>query len=110
MSPKPYQPANGTEGIEFTARFCAACACEPEDIMDGEHDGCPIIALTMTHKPGDEAYPKQWVADGDFPRCTAFVERPADWDGVPLNPYAVEAKATAYAALPRDPATGRPVI
>lgn len=52
MSPKPYCPSNGSEGMDFMARFCAACACEPENIMDGDYDGCPIIALTMIHKSG----------------------------------------------------------
>lgn len=108
MSVKPYQPANGTEGVDFIARFCAGCACEPDDLEDD--DGCPILGQTMIHNPGDPEYPPQWVEDADGPRCTAFVARPEGWDGVPLDPYAVEAKATAYAALPRDPATGRPMI
>ena len=102
----PYRPANGFEGIEFAARFCARCACDAEDLE--EEDGCPIAADSMAYSVGDDGYPEQWVQDEQGPRCTAFVERVP---GEPRkDPFAVEKVRAAYQALPRDPLTGRPVI
>lgn len=105
-----YRPSNGTEGEVFMGQFCARCACEPRSLE--EHDGCPIIAATMALRDDDPEYPREWVervSDG-MRTCTAFIERPMGWDGVPTDPRAVQKAQAAYDALPRDPATGRPVI
>jgi hypothetical protein len=102
----PYRPANGSEGMDFEARFCALCACDSDDLE--AEDGCPILADVYASKITDEDYPPQWVEDADGPRCTAFTPRVS---GEPIkDPYAVEKARTAYDALPRDPVTGRPVI
>lgn len=103
---RPYRPANGIEGIEFMARFCANCACDAEDL--DEEDGCPIAADAFAFDIKEDGYPKQWVEDAAGPRCTAFIER---IPGEPRkDPFAVQRAQAAYEALPRDPVTGRPVI
>lgn len=104
---RKYRPANGIEGADFQARWCDRCAFDTENL--DEEDGCPILADTFVHEVNSPNYPKQWVQDvKDGPRCTAFLER------VPGEPrkdvFAVERIQAAYAALPRDPVTGRPVI
>lgn len=104
-----YRPANGTDGADFMARWCNRCACDPEE-LEGPHDGCPILADSFALEVDAEDYPPELVEVDGVEKCTAFVARPQDWDGVPLDPYAVQKKAAAYDALPRDPVTGRPVI
>jgi len=37
-------------------------------------------------------------------------ERDDAWDSTPTDPHAVAKARDAYASLPRDPVTGRPVI
>lgn len=106
---EPYRPANGTEGDQFIGQHCANCACD-ENTESADEDGknCPILDLTFALKIDDAEYPSQWIygADG-LPVCTAFV---ADVGQGWVDPRAVEDDAKRYAALPRDPATGRPVI
>ena len=84
--------------------MCRLCACDDEDaVMQGEIDGCPILADALAG-----GKPSQWVQDvPGGPLCTAFVERTGP--GI-LNPYQAAQDRARYDALPRDPATGRPVI
>ena len=107
-----FQPANGIDGADFIARWCDRCSSEPDvDPQDADApDGCPILAMTFITKPGDKDYPPEWVVKNGEGICTAFSERRADWDGTPTDPHAVVRARDAYAALPRDPVTGRPVI
>lgn len=105
---EPFQPANGMDGIDFMAIWCARCQCEPDtDPQDGG-EGCPILGESMALKPDDEMYPRELIWMKGEGHCTAFIE--SDGSGVVLNPRAVAAKRDAYAALPRDPKTGRPII
>lgn len=103
-----YQPSNGDEGERFMGMWCAHCTKDDLDVDTGE-GGCPIIAYTMALDIGDPDYPKEWTYGPDGqPVCTAFDEA--------LEPGEKECRAAqavaqkAYDALPRDPATGRPVI
>lgn len=74
-----YRPSSGTEGEWFINNWCRECErdkcqngtkpmseCQPEDF-------CQIIGKTMFMDVDDPDYPKEWVEDGDGPRCTAFV-------------------------------------
>lgn len=57
MKPKPYLPANGTEGMNFLASFCDKCY---------KHSQCTILNSSMFgHQP------KQWVCNPK-PCCTSF--------------------------------------
>ena len=107
---RSYRPANGSEGESFIAKHCAGCACDEntDDPFNDEGKTCPILDKTVALKIDDEGYPAQWVyaADG-LPTCTAFV---ADTGQGWVDPYQVEKDSQRYAALVRDPATGRPVI
>lgn len=102
-----YRPANGTEGIEFAARFCARCAFDAEDL--DEQDGCPIAADAVVYEVNEPGFPKEWVQDEPCgPRCTAFLER---IPGEPMKDVrAVAQIREVYEGLRRDPVTGRPVI
>lgn len=103
---RPWRPANGIEGCDFAAVWCARCACDAEDLE--EDDGCPIAAAAFAFDVKDDGYPRQWIEDESGPRCTAFIER---IPGEPRkDPYAIEKARAAYDALPRDPVTGRPLI
>ena len=103
-----YRPANGTDGMDFVARWCANCACD--EVANGrDEDGktCPILnnsfALPETHVD----YPPELIEDDKGCRCTAFVEHTGQgW----VDPHQAARARAAYDALPRDPATGRPVI
>lgn len=76
---KPYRPSNGTEGMEFEARFCDRCRRDAKyrRTQDGA-DGCPILAAVFMHEVDDPKYPKEWIVNkwGDpyerTSRCTAF--------------------------------------
>ncbi len=62
----PYQPANGTEGMIFMDSWCSGC------VKDSPDDHCPIIAATMSLRPDDPSYPKEWTYGEDGqPKCTA---------------------------------------
>ena len=104
MSGRLYTPSNGDEGREFEAKWCRRCWCDDEDAVAlGEADGCRILADALAGQN-----PRQWVQDvPGGPLCTAFVERRGE--GI-LNPHQAEQDKARYDALPRDPATGRPVI
>ena len=109
MTDAPYQPANGTEGLDFMCTWCGRCACEPDidpEDVDGP-EGCPILTKSYALKPGEEGYPPELIERDGEGFCTAFVE---DVGQGLVDPYATAKKAAAYAALPRDPVTGRPVI
>lgn len=102
-----YRPANGTEGIEFAARFCARCAFDTEDL--DEEDGCPIAADALAYQVNEPGFPKEWVQGcAKGPHCTAFLERVP---GEPMKDVrAVERIRKTYDQLRRDPVTGRPII
>jgi hypothetical protein len=76
---KPYRPSNGTEGMEFDARFCDRCKRDAKyrRTQNGE-DGCPIVAAAHCYELDDPKYPKEWVQNkygdpyGRTARCTAF--------------------------------------
>lgn len=77
----PYRPSNATEGMAFTASWCARCT------RNGA-DGCPIETATMLFPVDHPDYPKEWREDGPSgPRCTAF--EPIRADEQPLDPAAV---------------------
>ena len=60
-----YRPSNGSEGEWFIAEFCCNCR------RDANED-CPILADTFCYDVDDPAYPSEWIADEEGPRCTAF--------------------------------------
>jgi len=64
----PYRPSNGSEGMDFLARWCDRCA------KDAGGKVCDIIAETMARDVDDKNYPKEWVyeAPAGEGRCTAF--------------------------------------
>ena len=73
---KPYQPSNGTEGMQFMAEFCDRCEKDRKyrKTMDGQY-GCEIMANAMCYKQTDPEYPKEWTfTEEGFPVCTAFEE------------------------------------
>lgn len=62
-----YRPSNGSEGDDFTSRFCDIC-------KNGNGDtGCDIQNRTMAFDLSDPEYPSEWVygLTGN-PICTAF--------------------------------------
>ena len=75
---RKYRPSNGSEGMDFMARFCDRCKREAKyRRTDDGADGCPIIAATMCYEIEDEKYPPEWVVDlhdatGMTARCTSF--------------------------------------
>ena len=71
---QPYRPSNGTEGLDFTARFCDRCTKGPDDEKD-----CDILARSFWHNIDEPEYPTEWIVDDDglsSPRCTAFERKP----------------------------------
>ena len=70
---KPYIPSNGTEGLEFTSKFCECCQHWQEGPEPDCPIGCPIANATLFSSPGDVYYPSQWVQndDGKNARCLA---------------------------------------
>ena len=58
-----YRPSNGTEGDIFFESWCFRCA---------KGDDCEIPMRTMIHDTNEPEYPREWVRDGEKPRCTAF--------------------------------------
>lgn len=72
MTPKPYRPANATEGAAFERHWCRHC------VNDRQHDatdelgdytgGCEILAYASG------AQPNCWVMRDGMPWCTEFVE------------------------------------
>ena len=77
MSTVPYRPSNGSEGMEFEARFCDHCSRDAafRENMDGA-DGCPILAAVFIYDVDQQQYPKEWIEDDNGPRCTAFTTDP----------------------------------
>ncbi len=62
MTPKPYLPSNGTEGMNFMAEFCNKCY---------KTSGCTILVKSLCGYQ-----PKQWIYNPK-PTCTSFnPERP----------------------------------
>lgn len=107
---RPFQPANGTDGFDFMALWCARCQCEPEIDIDDDVNETPCVILTESFalKVTDEGYPPELIEDAHgCGRCTAFIER--THPGV-VAPRQVAKDRARYQALPRDPKTGRPVI
>lgn len=65
----PYRPSNGSEGDWFMSKWCRRC------VKDSAAMPCGIIARSMALDIGEKGYPREWVEDGDGPRCTAFSDR-----------------------------------
>ncbi len=106
---QPYQPANGTEGMDFMDAWCERCLKDKGMRQKPQRDGCEIIAMSLVCGVSDPEYPKELIEDdGGNPRCTAFMEDP-DPEGQDDITMLRRRKA-AYDALPRDPISGRPVI
>lgn len=109
-TPKPFQPANGSEGLEFTTNWCGRCMCDDADPFDMTGTTCPILDASYALKITDPEYPPELIEDErGYGRCTAFVYREPGREGW-LDPRAVARDRDRYNALPRDPVTGRPVI
>jgi len=65
--PRPYRPANGTEGQIFMEQFCFQC------LYESKESPCPIISQTMMLDDDDPKYPNQWRYDEKgIPVCIAF--------------------------------------
>jgi hypothetical protein len=72
---KPYRPSNGTEGENFTTKFCEKCCNSGIDPEDAEgFITCRIHYKTLCFDADDTRYPKQWVEedDGKNPQCLQF--------------------------------------
>lgn len=68
-----YRPSNGSEGMDFMARFCDRCT------KDRDYDNpCEILGRTLGLMTQDPNYPREWIQDDDGanPRCTAFERVP----------------------------------
>lgn len=82
---KPYQPSNGTEGMDFVETYCMNCIhCDPDS--NGKKQ-CQILCRTMVYNISDPQYPKEWIYNEDNePICTSWVKW--DWgnDGDPDDP------------------------
>jgi hypothetical protein len=72
--PKPYRPANGTEGEFFMERFCYRCQHDAKYQRTNEpQDGCQILAATLAYNTDEAKYPKEWVYDkAGHGMCTAY--------------------------------------
>jgi len=73
--PKLYQPSNGSEGMEFMARYCDQCIHDAEYQKNlNPEDGCPQLAASMAFNPGEPEYPQEWIEDDDgYGFCTKFI-------------------------------------
>lgn len=60
-----YRPFSGTEGADFTSKWCAHCK---GDI----NEDCPILAATYCYAHGHPDYPKEWHYERGDPVCSAF--------------------------------------
>lgn len=73
---RPYQPSNGTEGMEFMSRWCDRCKREEKyRLTDSGEDSCPILLATLIYQTKDEGYPSEWTIKGvdlRTARCSAF--------------------------------------
>jgi hypothetical protein len=82
-----YQPANGTEGMIFMARFCDVCernrVARDSDYNDGE---CPILIRTTCYTVGDLDYPDEWQYVDGKPICTAFENEKENDEPLPYRP------------------------
>ena len=87
-----YHPSSGTEGMDFTGKWCARCACDV-------NDDCSILAASFCG-PVDE-----WQYERGEPVCTAFVA--ADPLGIPTMRSA--AVADLFPGSPRRPSQGEQV-
>lgn len=100
----PYRPSNGDEGFYFQSAFCQQCKKDNFNPDTGA-GGCRILVYTMAYDVKDADYPKELVIGKDGqPTCTAFNPR------VSYQQRATAKAQKKYAALPRDPETGRPII
>ncbi len=61
-----YRPSNGSEGMDFMARWCDKC------VRDQPSKPCRILGRTMAFDLKDKQYPHEWIEDDNGPRCTAF--------------------------------------
>lgn len=86
---RKYQPSNGTEGMEFIAKFCDNCI---HDHVPSEKY-CEIVTMTMCLDVNDENYPIEWTYDDeDKPTCTKFYKwdwgnEDDGWNFPPEPPY-----------------------
>ena len=75
---KPYEPSNGTEGMQFTSFYCDRCSREEkyERTQDGK-DACRLLSASLVFRKTDPEYPEEWIQedDGSNPRYTAFILR-----------------------------------
>jgi len=72
MKPKPYRPANGTEGMDFMARWCERCIHDDYEKLKF----CQILGATLAFYMNDPEYPREWIYDeSGKPCCTAFEEK-----------------------------------
>jgi len=78
MKTIPYRPSNGSEGMDFQARFCDKCS---KDDMENGGIECDILGRVLSFQKDDPEYPKEWVIDEFGPqdrypfhtaKCTAF--------------------------------------
>ena len=71
--PKLYRPSNGTEGMDFTERFCDQCVHEEkyQRTQEGE-DACVILSNSMRYEIDDPDYPKEWIYQNGRAVCTKF--------------------------------------
>lgn len=74
-----WRPANGTEGADFEANWCAHCLnCHGEgpweDEFGNDATGCCMIAEAMFW----QASPTELIIRDGAPHCTAFREDPAN--------------------------------
>lgn len=64
---RPYRPSNGSEGMDFMARWCERCF----KLRGGR---CGILNRTMIYDTRDAKYPSEWRYVNGSPTCTAFTD------------------------------------
>ena len=85
MTPSPYRPSNGTEGMWFMSRFCDHCQHEAAFRADADgSNSCRIVALTMALDVHHPDYPREWIETVNGPTCTAFLAE-TDPEAGPVN-------------------------
>jgi hypothetical protein len=65
MSTQVYRPGSGTEGMDFTSKWCSRCMCDA-------NEDCPILAATFVYEIADPKYPSEWRYERGEPVCSAF--------------------------------------
>jgi hypothetical protein len=75
---RKYRPANGTEGMEFMAKFCDRCQVE----VDSGLNGCDIRIETMIYETDVSEYPSEFIInDEGQAECLGFKPiPPPDYD------------------------------